>query len=78
MINGNPIFRAAFIASSRSLNGSAVPGNVGTPILAANARAAVLSPICSNTSDRGPTNVIPVASHARANAAFSLRNPYPG
>ena len=37
-----------------------------------------MSPSCSSTSGRGPTNVIPASAHARANCAFSDRNPYPG
>ena len=42
------------------------------------ARAATLSPRLSSISGRGPTNAIPAASQARANPAFSERNPYPG
>ena len=42
------------------------------------ARAAVLLPISAIASADGPMNVSPASAHARANAAFSARNPYPG
>ncbi len=64
-------------ASSR-LVGPDVPGSTGTPSSAANASALPLSPKRSSTSACGPTNVSPAAEHRRANAAFSLRKPYPG
>ena len=41
-------------ASSRSSTASSVPGSVGTPTFCARARAAVLSPISSSNSARGP------------------------
>ena len=75
MMSGNPILRAAFMASSRSEVGSSVPGRVGTPMRWATARAAVLSPIMSSSSGLGPTKVMPALAQARAKAGFSLRNP---
>ncbi len=75
MINGNPISFASFNAWARSLTGSSVPGRTGTLIRIATARAAVLSPIMSSSSGRGPTKVMPSRAQARANAGFSLRNP---
>ena len=65
-------------ASPRSLTGSSVPGSVGTFSFCASARAAVLSPIVSSNSESGPTKVIPASTQARAKAAFSDKNPYPG
>ena len=56
-------------------NGSAVPGTVGTPAAAAKRRAATLSPIAASTSGGGPMNTSPAASHSRAKAALSERNP---
>jgi len=50
-------------------------GQVGTPIFCARARAAVLSPIKSSNSARGPTKMMPAFSQARAKFAFSDRKP---
>ena len=41
--------------------GSSVPGSVGTSSFCASARAAVLSPISSSSSGRGPTKVMPAS-----------------
>jgi len=57
---------------------SPVPGTVGTPHASAALLAAVLSPIASIVSGRGPTNAIPSSSHRRAKFAFSDKKPYPG
>jgi hypothetical protein len=40
--------------------------------------AAVLDPMASMAPGDGPTKVSPAAAQARANPAFSDRNPYPG
>jgi hypothetical protein len=40
--------------------------------------ARALSPIASIADAGGPTNTIPAAAQARANSAFSDKNPYPG
>ena len=61
MMSGKPISFAIFSASSRSVTGSSVPGSVGTLIFCARARAAVLSPIISSSSGRGPTKMMPGA-----------------
>ena len=45
---------------------SSLPARTGTPALLADLRAAVLSPSCSSSSTRGPTNVMPASSQARA------------
>ena len=72
MMSGKPIVFATFNASSRSLIGSSVPGKRrdvrSSP---PDARAAVLSPIMSSNSGRGPTKVMPASAQARANSAFS-------
>ena len=75
MISGKPISWATVSASSGSVMASSVPGRVGTLRRWASARAAVLSPMFSNNSGEGPMNVIPSRAQARANAAFSDRNP---
>ena len=51
------------------------PGVTGTPASTAVCRAASLLPSRSIVSGGGPTNTRPAAMTARANAAFSLRNP---
>jgi hypothetical protein len=75
MMSGKPMDFAALSAASRSAMASSVPGSVGTPMRWATARAAVLSPIMSRISGRGPTKVMPARAHARANSGFSLRKP---
>ena len=57
------------------LAASSPRGTTGTPAATAISRAASLRPIWSITSADGPTNVIPAASTARANAARSERKP---
>jgi len=52
-----------------------VPGTIGTPAPAIISRARVFEPIASIADAGGPMNVIPRSSSARANAAFSARNP---
>jgi hypothetical protein len=51
------------------------PGRTGTPAAAMMALAATLSPIAVIVSGRGPTKTSPASAQARANAAFSDRNP---
>jgi hypothetical protein len=58
--------------------GSFVPGTGLVPAERATCRAFILSPKASSVSGKGPMNVTPSAATARANALFSLRNPYPG
>jgi hypothetical protein len=48
---------------------------IGTPAACIRARAAVLRPISSIASGGGPIQVTPASSTARANPAFSARNP---
>ena len=55
-----------------------VPGMTGTPARSISSRALVFDPIASIASGGGPTNTRPAAAQARANAAFSARNPNPG
>ena len=50
-------------------------GRVGTPASAMVVLAAILSPIASMVSGAGPTKISPASAQARANAAFSDRNP---
>ena len=75
MMSGKPISWATVSAWSGSVIGSSVPGRVGTLNLWASARAAVLSPMFSSRSGDGPMKVMPSRAQARANAAFSDRNP---
>jgi hypothetical protein len=62
-------------AAAGPLTGSGVPGRTGTASFWASRRAAVLSPMRSSSSGRGPTKVIPAVAHARAKSAFSERKP---
>ena len=68
-----PAMRSASVRSAR-----ASPGTVATPRASTAARAEILSPIASIDSGVGPMKTMPAAAHARANAAFSARNPNPG
>ena len=52
-----------------------MPGTTGTPALATVCLARILSPIASIAAGGGPTNAIPAASQAAANAVFSDRKP---
>ncbi len=54
------------------------PGTTGTPAAAARRRASIFDPMRSIAEGGGPTNTSPASAQARANAAFSERNPYPG
>ena len=62
-------------ASAVSATPSVTPGTMGTPAASIRARAAVFEPMESMASAGGPMNVMPSASQARANGAFSARNP---
>ena len=50
-------------------------GSTGTPASAIMALAASLSPMASIVPGDGPTKIRPASAQARANAAFSDRNP---
>ena len=63
------------LGRGRASNGCSVPGTTGTPARIATARAAVLLPISAIASGDGPMKVRPASRQARANAAFSARNP---
>ncbi len=67
--------RATSASGTSGPSGSFVPGTTGTPAAIASARAAVLLPIRSMASGEGPMKVIPASRQARANPAFSARNP---
>ena len=56
-----------------SLRCAATSHATSLPVIAR--RASILEPIRRMTSDGGPTNTRPAASHAAANAAFSERKP---
>jgi hypothetical protein len=73
--DGNPIPAAFAARSSSPLSEPSVPGTTGTPAARACRRAASLSPIRSIAAGGGPTQRSPAPSTARANAAFSERNP---
>ena len=53
-------------------------GTVGTPAVAAMARADTLSPSLRSVSGRGPMKTMPCAAQARAKSGDSERKPYPG
>ena len=72
-ITGKPILRASSSAFAGST--APLPGVTGTPFLAASCRAASLEPSTRIAEPGGPMNLIPAASHASGNAAFSERNP---
>ncbi len=50
-------------------------GSTGTPAAAMSSFAAVLEPMASMAAGDGPTKIRPAAAQARANPAFSDRNP---
>jgi hypothetical protein len=58
--------------------GSSVPGTCGTSAARAVRRAASLPPSVAIVAADEPTNTSPASSTARANAARSDREPYPG
>ena len=63
------------MASRTSTTGPFEPGSTGRPASLAAAFASTLSPIRDMTSGDGPTNVMSLSAHARANSGFSERNP---
>ena len=67
--------RATSASETSGPSASRVPGTTGTPAAIASARAAVLLPIRSMASGEGPMKVTPASRQARANPAFSARNP---
>ena len=71
--SGKPTVSAA-AARSPSLV-TVIPGSTGTPALAIRALAVTLSPIAAIVSGAGPTKISPASAQARANAAFSDKNP---
>ncbi len=71
--SGNP---TSAPAAARSVSGvTSASGSVGTPAARARSFAVCLTPMASMASGGGPTQVRPAAVTARANAAFSDRNP---
>ncbi len=52
-----------------------VAGTTGTPAASIRARAATLSPMAAIASAGGPMKIRPADATARANPAFSARNP---
>ena len=74
--SGKPTAAPAAETWSRSVVSVTVaPGRTGTPASAMIAFARTLEPIASMASGRGPTKVSPASAQARANPAFSERNP---
>ncbi len=61
--------------ASSSVTARERPGATGAPSASASARARVFAPNRSSVSGRGPTNVSPASSQARAKAALSARKP---
>jgi hypothetical protein len=76
--SGQPSSSPSAATSSGEPTGSVVPGMIGTPAAAIACRARVFDPISSIASAGGPIQTRPAFSTARANGAFSARNPYPG
>ena len=70
--SGKPTCAAASCSPSES---TVTPGSTGTPAAAMVALAATLSLIAWIVPGDGPTKVRPASAQARANAAFSDRNP---
>ncbi len=78
MRTGNQLSFRRLISSSSGIPAAPAPGTTGTPAADTSALAAILSPIASIAAGGGPMNTRPAAAQARANRAFSARNPYPG
>jgi hypothetical protein len=57
---------------------SCEPGTTGTPAAFIRSREGTFSPIASIAAGGGPIQTSPASRTARANAAFSERNPNPG
>src|SRR6478752_1265160 len=72
--SGNVIDSATDTNSSTDAEGSE-DANTGNPASRAAAIARALLPVSSNTSEPGPTNVMPSAAHAEANSGFSDKKP---
>ncbi len=79
--SGKPIRAAASArpavpsALALAVPGTVTLGRTGTPAAAMMALAAILSPMAWIVSGAGPTKTSPASAQARANAAFSDRNP---
>ena len=73
--SGNPTASARAARSRVSSAGTVAPGSTGTPASAIRALAATLEPIAAIVPGSGPTKISPASAQARANAAFSDRNP---
>ena len=71
--NTNP-FRLS-MSSASGIPAAPAPRTTGTPAADTTALAAILSPIASIAAGGGPTNTRPASAQARANRAFSARNP---
>ena len=54
------------------------PGTVGISESSARSFAVILSPILRITSEDGPMNINPLASHFSEKSGSSARKPYPG
>ena len=76
--SGRPICAASTPSACSGTSRRSAPGTTATPAAVINSRAASFEPIASIADGGGPTHTTPAARHARANAAFSERNPYPG
>ncbi len=75
MSTGNQRGSTAATSSASVIAASPAPGTTGTPAADTTALAAILSPIASIADGGGPMNTRPASAHARANRAFSARNP---
>jgi hypothetical protein len=71
--SGNPMVAATAARSDPSV--TVAPGSTGTPAASISALASTLEPIAAMVPGDGPTNTSPAAVQARANPAFSDRNP---
>ncbi len=75
MASGQPSSSPSWTTSAALVTASVVPGTTGTPAARICSRAAVLEPIVSIASPGGPIQTSPARETARANDAFSARNP---
>ncbi len=75
IVTGQPSDSPKAMTSEGSAMGSFRPGTLATPARVAASRALILLPMVSMALAGGPMNVAPAAVTARANGAFSARNP---
>ena len=73
--SGKPARCAAATSAASDWSAGVSPGTTGTPAACMVCRAAIFEPIAAIASGGGPTKISPASRQARANPAFSARNP---